>query len=105
MAEAAGHRAKRAYASDGQSLGRDKECDILVEYTAQVYDVDFDPVCLSTGHGWRTPETMSIQAKKSKAHPEWPWQGLENVDVMVIGKNRKPPLAILPFGKLLELLQ
>ena len=88
QAKAAGLGAERAYASNGKSLGQPEECDLVL--------------CYPQGE---TAGEMTIQAKKRESFGGWLWDGLANVDVFVISKNRKEPLAILPYEKLLELLK
>lgn len=80
LAQSHGLEAERAYASNGKALGQSEECDLMI-------------------YAW------TVQAKKRESYGDWLWNGLKDVDVFVIGKNRREPLAILPYEKLLELLK
>lgn len=81
-AKEVGLSAKRAYASDGRSLGKSEVVDVIVENT-------------------------TIQAKRRKKVAQWLYPDYhgEDVDVVVTRMDRKEPLAILPLQRLLELLK
>jgi len=77
-----GLSAKRAYASDGRSLGKSEVVDVMVEDTC-------------------------IQAKRRKKVAQWLYPSYhgDDVDVVVTRMDRKEALAILPLQRLLELLK
>ena len=81
-AKEVGLSAKRAYASDGRSLGKSEVVDVMVENTA-------------------------IQAKRRKKIAQWLYPDYhgDDVDVVVTRMDRKEALAILPLQRLLELLK
>ena len=77
-----GLSAKRAYASDGRSLGKSEVVDVVVEYT-------------------------TIQAKRRKKVAQWLYPDYhgDDVDAVVTRMDRKEPLAIIPLKRFLRLLQ
>ena len=77
-----GLSAKRAYASDGRSLGKSEVVDVIVEDTC-------------------------IQAKRRKKVAQWLYPDYhgDDVDVVVTRMDRKESLAIIPFKRFLRLLQ
>ena len=81
-AKEVGLSAKRAYASDGRSLGKSEVVDVIVE-------------------------DYCVQAKRRKRIAEWlyPDNHGEDVDVVVTRMDRKEPLAIIPLKRFLRLLQ
>lgn len=81
-AKEVGLSAKRAYASDGRSLGKSEVVDVIVENT-------------------------TIQAKRRKKVAQWLYPNYhgDDVDVVVTRMDRKEALAILPLQRLLELLK
>ena len=81
-AKEVGLSAKRAYASDGRSLGKSEVVDVIVENT-------------------------TIQAKRRKKVAQWLYPDYhgDDVDVVVTRMDRKEALAILPLQRLLELLK
>lgn len=72
--------ATRAWGSNGRALGHAEEVDILL------------------GNG------LKIQAKKRKVVPKYINEWLTNVDLCILGEDRKDPIVIMPFQLLLELL-
>ena len=77
-----GLSAKRAYASDGRSLGKSEVVDVVVEHT-------------------------TIQAKRRKKVAQWLYPDYhgDDVDAVVTRMDRKEPLAIIPLKRFLRLLQ
>jgi len=77
-----GLSAKRAYASDGRSLGKSEVVDVMVENT-------------------------TIQAKRRKKVAQWLYPDFhgDDVDAVVTRMDRKEPLAIIPLKRYLTLLQ
>lgn len=69
---------KRAYASNGESLGEVKEVDLLIS-------------------------TWRIQAKKRKKLPSY-LRLDEGVDAVVFSEDREDPLVLLPYSDFLDLL-
>jgi hypothetical protein len=78
IAKAAGLNAKRAYASNGLSLGQHEEVDILLE-------------------------DYKIQAKRRKHIGELVKPN-ENVDVQIIKEDRGDIFAVIRYNELLKLL-
>lgn len=74
--------AKRAYASDGRSLGKSEVVDVIVEHT-------------------------TIQAKRRKKVAQWLYPDYhgDDVDAVVTRMDRKEALAIIPLKRFLRLLQ
>lgn len=77
-----GLSAKRAYASDGRSLGKSEVVDVIVEDTC-------------------------IQAKRRKKVAQWLYPDYhgDDVDVVVTRMDRKESLAIIPLERFLQLLK
>jgi|TARA_B100000085_G_scaffold79270_1_gene71384 Holliday junction resolvase len=77
-----GMYAKRAYASDGRSLGKSEVVDVIVEDT-------------------------TIQAKRRKKVAQWLYPDYhgDDVDAVVTRMDRKEALAIIPLKRFLRLLQ
>ena len=77
-----GLSAKRAYASDGRSLGKSEVVYVVVEHT-------------------------TIQAKRRKKVAQWLYPDYhgDDVDAVVTRMDRKEPLAIIPLKRFLRLLQ
>ena len=87
QAEAADLEAKRAYASNGQSLGEVKECDVLLRgRDAHVLDV------------------LRIQAKRRKSIAKY-LNPPEGTDAVVVREDRADNLIVLPFTAFLDVLQ
>jgi len=80
LAKEEGLSAKRAYASDGRSLGKSEVVDVIVEDTC-------------------------IQAKRRKKIAQWLYPNYhgEDVDMVVTRMDRKEALAILPYKEWLKL--
>ena len=77
-----GLSAKRAYASDGRSLGKSEVVDVIVEgYT--------------------------VQAKRRKKIAQWlyPENHGDDVDVVCTRMDRKEPLIVMPLEEWLELIK
>jgi Holliday junction resolvase len=72
--------AKRAYASNGQSLGHHEEVDVLIN------------------------NEIKVQCKCRAKIAEWMMPN-ENVDIQVIKEDRGIPYAVLPYDKYLELIK
>ena len=81
-AKEVGLSAKRAYASDGRSLGKSEVVDVIVE-------------------------NYCVQAKRRKRIAEWlyPDNHGEDVDVVVTRMDRKEPLAVIPLKEWLRLIK
>jgi len=77
-----GLSAKRAYASDGRSLGKSEVVDVIVENTC-------------------------IQAKRRKKVAQWLYPDYhgDDVDAVVTRMDRKEPLVIIPLKRFLRLIQ
>jgi len=77
-----GLSAKRAYASDGRSLGKSEVVDVMVE-------------------------DYCIQAKRRKKVAEWlyPENHGDDVDVVVTRMDRKQALAIIPLHEWIRLIK
>tara|TARA_Y100000310_G_C19954877_1_gene478525 strand:+ start:150 stop:449 length:300 start_codon:yes stop_codon:yes gene_type:complete len=80
MTKDIGISAKRAYASNGQSLGHHEEVDVLVN------------------------NNIKVQCKCRAKIAEWMIPN-ENVDIQVIKEDRGIPYAVLPYDKYLELIK
>ena len=76
----AGFKAKRAYASNGESLGCDKEVDVIVDTTFSVGDVDE-----STNE--ITPHFTKIQCKIRQKMPSY-LAIAEGVDAVIFREDR-----------------
>ena len=85
-AEAKGLEAERAYASNGQSLGEVKACDVLVR-----------------GRDDDVLDALRIQAKRRKSHAQY-LHPPDGTDAVVLREDREEALAIVPLGLLLDLL-
>ena len=81
-AKEVGLSAKRAYASDGRSLGKSEKVDVMVE-----------EIC--------------IQAKRRKKIAQWLYPDFhgDDVDVVCTRMDRKEALIILPLKKWLALIK
>ena len=81
-AKEVGLSAKRAYASDGRSLGKSEVVDVIVE-------------------------DYCVHAKRRKRIAEWlyPDNHGEDVDVVVTRMDRKEPLAVIPLKEWLRLIK
>ena len=77
-----GLSAKRAYASDGRSLGKSEVVDVMVE-------------------------DYCVQAKRRKKIAAWlyPDNHGDDVDVVVTRMDRKEPLVVLPLNEWLRLIK
>jgi len=85
-AEAAGLEAERAYASNGQSLGEVKECDVLVR-----------------GRDDDVLDALRIQAKRRKTIASY-LEPPEGTDCVVVREDRDENLAVVPLKMLFRLL-
>ena len=47
---------------------------------------------------------LKVECRKRESIGGWVWEWLEGNDVLVLGRNRKPPLAVIPLAKMLDLL-
>lgn len=74
--------AKRAYASDGRSLGKSEVVDVIVE-------------------------DVTIQAKRKKVIAQWLYPDYhgEDVDAVVTRMDRKEPLIILPLKDWIQMMK
>jgi Holliday junction resolvase len=81
-AKDAGLSAKRAYASDGRSLGKSEVVDVMVE-------------------------DYCVQAKRRKKIAAWlyPDHHGDDVDVVVTRMDRKEALAVIPLSEWLRLVK
>ncbi len=81
IAKEAGLSAKRAYASDGRSLGKSEVVDVIVE--------DF-----------------CIQAKRKKKIAQWLYPDYhgDDVDLVVTRMDRKEPLVVMTLEKFIEII-
>ena len=86
-AEAKSLEAERAYASNGQSLGEVKACDVLVR-----------------GRDDDVLDALRIQAKRRKSHAQY-LHPPDGTDAVVLREDREDALAIVPLGLLLDLLK
>ena len=84
--EAKGLEAERAYASNGQSLGEVKACDVLIRSR------DDDVL-----------DAFRIQAKRRKSHAQY-LHPPDGTDAVVLREDREDALAIVSLGLLLDLL-
>ena len=78
-----GIKAKRAWGSNGKSLGLEEDVDILVEK-----------------FGYH--ESFKIQAKRRAALPAY--LKLGNCDAVVIREDREVPMVLMPFMDLIGIL-
>ena len=85
-AEAAGLEAERAYASNGQSLGEVKACDVLIR-----------------GRDDDVLDALRVQAKRRKSHAQY-LHPPDGTDCVILREDREDALAIVPLGLLLDLL-
>lgn len=78
----AGLSAKRAYASDGRSLGKSEVVDVIVE-------------------------EVTIQAKRKKKVAQWLYPDYhgDDVDAVVTRMDRKEALIILPLEKWIKMMK
>ena len=81
-AKEVGLSAKRAYASDGRSLGKSEVVDVIVE-------------------------DVTIQAKRRKKIAQWlyPDHHNDDVDVVVTRMDRKEALAVIPYKEWIRLIK
>tara|TARA_B100001250_G_C19690492_1_gene740062 strand:+ start:407 stop:781 length:375 start_codon:yes stop_codon:yes gene_type:complete len=81
IAKEAGLSAKRAYASDGRSLGKSEVVDVIVE-------------------------DYCIQAKRKKKIAQWLYPDYhgDDVDLVVTRMDRKEPLVIMTLEKFIEII-
>ena len=81
-AKEVGLSAKRAYASDGRSLGKSEVVDVIVE-------------------------DYCVQAKRRKKVAEWlyPEKHGDDVDVVVTRMDRKQALVVMPLNEWLRLIK
>ena len=79
MAKEMGLDAQRAYASDGRSLGKSSEVDVMIE-----------GVTIQAKIRAKLADYMKIPA---------------NVDMVVMRENRGKALAVVPFEKILRLIK
>ena len=81
-AKEAGLSAKRAYASDGRSLGKSEVVDVIVE-------------------------EYCIQAKRKKKVAQWLYPDFhgEDVDIVATRMDRKEALIVLPLKEWLRLIK
>jgi Holliday junction resolvase len=81
-AKEAGLSAKRAYASDGRSLGKSEKVDVMVE-------------------------EYTIQAKRRKKVAQWLYPDFHGDDVYAVATrmDRKEPLIIIPYKEWLKLIK
>jgi Holliday junction resolvase len=86
-AEAVGLEAERAYASNGQSLGEVKACDVLVR-----------------GRDADVMDALRVQAKRRKSHAQY-LHPPDGTDAVVLREDREEALAVLPLRMLFELLK
>ena len=77
----AGHGAKRAYASNGLSLGESEECDIKA---------------IINGFPYR------IQAKVRKTIAKWIIPDTKVVDIQIVKADRGEPLVVQPLSEWLK---
>jgi len=87
IAEAKGLEAERAYASNGESLGEVKACDVLVR-----------------GRDADVMDGLRIQAKRRKSIASY-LEPPEGTDVVVVREDRADNLVVLPFKDFLDLLR
>jgi Holliday junction resolvase len=63
----AGMEAKRAWSSDGRSMGEHKDVDVLVNYLKTTVLADREGNLVTTIN----PERIKVQSKKKKKLPDW----------------------------------
>lgn len=80
MSEDMGVPAKRAWGSNGASLGMHEEVDVLLN------------------------KKIKVQCKVRKNIAQWMLPN-ENVDIQVIKEDRGEPLAVIPFDAYLEMIK
>ena len=85
-AEAKGLEAERAYASNGQSLGEVKACDVLIR-----------------GRDDDVLDALRVQAKRRKSHAQY-LHPPDGTDAVVLREDRADALAVVPLETLLDLL-
>jgi Holliday junction resolvase len=83
-AEDAGFTAERAYASNGESLGEVKECDVLIR--GEDHELD----------------RLRVQAKRRASIASY-LNPPEGTDAVVVREDRGENLVVLPLSDLLEL--
>ena len=86
-AEAKGLEAERAYASNGQSLGEVKACDVLVR-----------------GRDADAMDALRVQAKRRASIASY-LEPPEGTDAVVVREDRADNLVVLPFDNFLDLLK
>ncbi len=81
-AKEVGLSAKRAYASDGRSLGKSEVVDVIVE-------------------------DVTIQAKRRKKIAQWLYPDFhgDDVDAVATRMDRKEPLIIIPYKSWVKLIK
>lgn len=80
LAQKYGFESRRAYGSDGRSLGLNSEVDLLVgEYR--------------------------VQSKSRKKMPKWLFTAIDGVDFGILRFNNKKPLAVVDYEWLLQLIK
>ena len=80
MAQDFGFKARRAWGSDGRSMGLHKDVDVLID------------------------ERITLQCKKRKKLPDW--MGVsDDVDYNIIQTDYKPPMILIPFEEYLRMLR
>lgn len=72
--------AKRAYASNGESLGQDETVDLMIG-------------------------TYRIQAKRKKALPKWLDHDMTKVDSVVFCGDRKEPMVMITWTQYLKFIK
>ena len=85
-AEAKGLEAERAYASNGQSLGEVKACDILIR-----------------GRDGDVLDALRVQAKRRKTHAQY-LHPPDGTDAVVLREDREEALAVAPLDLFLALI-
>jgi len=82
IAKEAGLSARRAYASDGRSLGKSEVVDVIVE-------------------------DITLQAKRKKKVAQWLYPDYhgDDVDAVVTRMDRKEPLIILPYKRFISIIE
>ena len=78
LAEKYGLKAKRAWGSDGRSMGLVEQVDVLLE------------------------GKIKLQCKMRKKFPQW-MNVEEGVDYQVVQTDNKPPMIIMPIEEYLEM--
>ena len=87
IAEAKGLEAERAYASNGESLGEVKACDVLMR-----------------GRGDNAMDALRVQAKRRASIASY-LEPPEGTDAVVVREDRADNLVVMPFEDFLDLLR